>query len=96
MTETSIDRPAHVEVQLCVADDQEEYLPRRRRAPGTLPRNVPVPGIGDVIYLNSTSAWVVKLVIHEWRTPQYVHIGVWLEHVNSPRHGAPPGFALTQ
>jgi hypothetical protein len=85
-----------VTIHLCVPDDQERHLPKRRRAPPYLPPGVPLPRVGEVIYLSSTSAWGVELVVHEWRTPTELRIEVWLTHVGSARHLRPPGFSLTQ
>lgn len=85
-----------VEVHLCIPDDQQQHLPARRRAPALLPRDVPMPRTGEVIYLSSTSAWVVRMVIHEWRNAFELRIEVWLEWVGSARHARAPGFSLTQ
>lgn len=85
-----------VTIHLCVPDDQERHLPKRRRAPQFLPSSVPLPRQGEVIYLSSTSAWGVTMVIHEWRAPTDLRIEVWLEHVGSARHARPSGFTLTQ
>lgn len=87
---------AKVDVHLCVPDDQERYLPKRRRAPQYLPPNAPLPRKGEVIYLSSTSAWGVNLVIHEWRSPVELRVEIWLEHIGAARFGRPSGFALTQ
>jgi len=85
-----------VEVCLCVPDDQEVHLPKRRRAPKRLPADVPLPRIGEVVYLSSTSAWKVLLLIHEWRAVDRLRIEVWLEHVGGARDYRPAGFELTQ
>jgi len=85
-----------VNVHLCIADDQEHHLPKRRRAPHHLPRDVPLPTVGDVIYLSSSSAWVVRTRIHEWLSPHDLRIELWLEWIGSARHTRATGFALTQ
>ncbi len=85
-----------VQIHLCIPDEQERHLPVRRRAPQFLPRDVPMPRTGEVIYLSSTSAWVVRMVIHEWRTAFDLRIELWLEWVGSARHARAPGFTLTQ
>jgi hypothetical protein len=85
-----------ITIHLCVPDDQERHLPARRRAPRYLPPTAPLPRQGEVIYLSSSSAWGVTMVIHEWRAPDELHIEVWLEHVGSSRHARPTGFTLTQ
>jgi hypothetical protein len=87
---------ANVEIHLCVPDDQRQHLPKRRRAPHQLPANAPLPRVGEVLYLSSSSAWAVELVIHEWRSPEDLRIELWLTHVGSSRHARPPGFAITQ
>lgn len=89
-------KPAHVQVCLCVPDDQHRHLPKRRRAPTALPLNAPLPRQGEVIYLSSSSAWGVTMVIHEWRSADHLRIEVWIEHVSGSRHARPTGFELTQ
>jgi hypothetical protein len=86
----------HIQIHLCVPDDQERHLPKRRRAPQYLPAMAPLPRVGEVIYLSSSSAWGVELVIHEWRTPHDLRIEIWITHVGSSRHTRPTGFSLTQ
>jgi hypothetical protein len=90
------DLAPNVTIHLCIPDDQERHLPRHRRAPRYLPPTVPLPRQGEVIYLSSSSAWGVTMVIHEWRSQEDLHIEVWLEHVGSARHARPTGFTLTQ
>lgn len=85
-----------VTIHLCVQADQEHLLPKRRRAPLLLPVGAPLPRRGEVIYLSSSSAWGVSMVIHEWRAPAVLHIEVWIEHVGNARHARPEGFTLTQ
>ncbi len=86
----------YVEAHLCVPESQTKYLPKRRRAPHFLPPNAPLPRMGEVIYLSSSSAWGVGMVVHQWLSPQHLRVEVWLEHVTSERHMRPTGFALTQ
>ena len=88
--------PTNISIHLCIPDDQERHLPKRRRAPHFLPLDAPLPATGDVIYLSSTSAWVVRMRIHEWRSPQDLRIELWLEWVGSARHARVAGFAITQ
>lgn len=85
-----------IEIHLCVPDDQERHLPKRRRAPQWLPLTAPLPRQGEVIYLSSSSAWGVEMVIHEWRSPQDLRVEIWITYVGSSRHRRPTGFALTQ
>jgi len=85
-----------IEIHLCVPDDEEQLLPKRRRAPRYLPIAAPLPRQGDVIYLSSSSAWRVEVVVHEWRTPVDLRIEVWLSHMGTSRHRRPPGFETTQ
>jgi hypothetical protein len=85
-----------ITIHLCVPDDEEQHLPKRRRAPRYLPAGAPLPRKGEVLYLSSTSAWAVELVIHEWRSPLDLHIEVWLTHLGNARHRRASGFALTQ
>ena len=85
-----------MQVHLCIPEDQQRYLPKRRRAPAYLPKGAPMPRVGEVIYLSSSSAWAVAMVIHEWESPTRLRVEVWLEHVSASRHARPTGFALTQ
>lgn len=85
-----------IKIHLCVPDDQKQFLPKRRRAPEYLPPSAPLPRIGELIYLSSSSAWGVELVIHEWLSPVDLHIEVWITHIGSSRSRRPDGFALTQ
>lgn len=85
-----------IEIHLCIPDDQEKWLPKRRRAPLNLPLAAPLPRIGEVIYLSSSSAWGVAMVIHEWRSEQDLRIELWLEHVHAARQQRPSGFTITQ
>lgn len=89
-------RPTRVDRHFCIPDDQVRQLPKRRRAPHSLPPDVPLPRVNDVIYLSSSSAWGVAMLVHEWRSPQHLVIQIWLEHVSSSRHLRPSGFELTQ
>jgi hypothetical protein len=80
-------------VCLCVPEDQKRHLPRRHRA--AWPQGAALPRQGEVVYLSSSSAWGVTMVIHELRNG-VLHTEVWLEHVSGSRHMRPTGFALTQ
>lgn len=81
-------------VCLCIPEDQKRHLPKRHRA--RWPHGTPLPRQGEVIYLSSSSAWGVTMVVHELRAGDKLVIEVWLEHVSSSRHTRPTGFALTQ
>jgi hypothetical protein len=85
-----------VEVRYCIPQDQEKHLPKRRRAPAHLPPGVPIPRQGEVIYLSSSSAWAVAMVIHEWANPRKLQVQLWLEFVSSSRERRPTGFQLSQ
>lgn len=93
--ESAISKP-EVRIHLCIPADQERHLPVRRRAPAYLPIDAPLPRQGEVIYLSSSSAWGVTMVIHEWISPVELRIELWLEHVGSARHARPTGFTMTQ
>lgn len=86
----------HIEIHLCVPDDLQHLLPGRRRAPEHLPLSAPIPRRGDVIYLSSSSAWGVELVIYEWLNPTELHVQLWLAYVGDARAKRPPGFSRTQ
>lgn len=85
-----------VELCFCVADDQEVHLPKRRRAPKRLPVDVPLPRVGEIVYLSSTSAWEVRTIVHEWRAADLLRIEVWLAYAGGARSIRTPGFELTQ
>jgi hypothetical protein len=88
--------PITVEIRFCVPDDQEQFLPRRRRHPSTLPGHAPLPRVGEVVYLSSSSAWGVTMVIHEWRSPSRLRVELWLEFVSGGRMRRPTGSEVTQ
>ena len=88
--------PTTITVHLCIPEDQHRHLPKRRRAPDVLPLDAPLPRQGDVLYLSTTSAWGVQMVIHHWLDVQTVRIEVWLQYVSSSRDARPTGFMLTQ
>jgi len=83
-------------VHLCIPEDQMVHAPKRRRAPHTLPEGAPLPRVGDFIYLASTSAWVVRRVVHDWRSPCELKIEVWLDWMGNARYARHVDFALTQ
>lgn len=84
-----------VQAHYCVPDDQQRYLPRQSRIPTRLHPNVPMPRVGDVVYLSPRSAWGVQLVVYDWRSPGLLCIEVWLQHVATTAQ-RPTGFAITQ
>lgn len=86
---------AVVQVELCVSEHLIPHLPDYRAAPTMLPLNAPVPRIGEVIYLSSTSAWMVYMVIHEYRSTNDLHIEVWLDWIGSARQVRPSECKLT-
>lgn len=75
--------PTLFSVHLCVPDDQVRHLPKRRRAPESLPPNVPVPRVGDVIQLSRSSLWAVAMVVHNWLEPDELRVEVWLRHAGT-------------
>ena len=88
------------EVRLCVPDDQVHHLPAR--VTGMLcntssevsvdwPAGAGLPKAGEVIYLSSTSAWGVTMVIHECRPGGAVDVQVWIEYVAAARLRVPDG-----
>lgn len=85
-----------VEIALCISDEQAVHMPKRRRAPPLWPRDVPMPRVDEVIYLSSSSAWAVRMVIHEWRNEHYLRIEIWLEWIGTARHARSAGFEVTQ
>lgn len=61
----SISAEAASTVHLCISEEQLMHFPSGQAMP-TWPAGVPVPQSGQVIYLTSTSAWAVGIVIHEF------------------------------
>lgn len=86
-------REPHVEVVLCVPDDQQDLLPRRPTLPQCL-TPATMPRVGECVYLSRTSVWVVAMVIHTWPTPTHQRIECWLERVHGRGHVRPEGAAL--
>jgi hypothetical protein len=89
-------RPLSIRPHFCIPADQEVLLPKRRRAPVTLPAEAPLPRVGEVVYLSSTSAWTVSSIVHEWRSPHDLYIEIWLEYAGPARRARRPDFATTQ
>jgi hypothetical protein len=83
------------EVRLMIPDDQVRHLPDAPRIPDRLPPGSVLPRQGDVIYLTSTSAWAVSVVIHELLCGDRVRIEVWLDWVGSARHARDPRCTST-
>jgi len=82
------------EVKLCVPGDQVTHLPPK--AAGTYchstscvsldwPAGAELPKAGEVIYLSSTSAWGVSMVIHECRPGGVIGVEVWIEYLAAAR-----------
>lgn len=93
----SIPRPPYtpnVTVVYCVPDEQTHLLPRR--APSALPGTVPVPRTGELVFLSSTSAWVVTAVVHDWRGPFDLVVQVWLHYSGGTPYAGRADFAPTQ
>ena len=86
-----------ISIEIRAVDESDAPLPKRRRTPRMLPITAPLPRIGEVLYLTSTSAWRVVMVVHEWLAPDHLTIVVWLTHAGSTHHTTPPpAFEITQ
>jgi hypothetical protein len=96
MATITYDARLTVSRHFCIPDDQERFLPGRRRAPRHLPPDAPMPRVGEIVYLSSSSAWLVVSVIHEWRNLRELRVEIWLEHVGAARLRRPLGSELTQ
>lgn len=72
------------DVHLCIPDDQLVHLTQGQAIP-QWPAGRRLPRNGEVIYLTSTSAWVVVMVIHELLPGSDVRVEVWLEWVGAAR-----------
>jgi len=88
----------HVEARLCIPDDELHRVPGCAAAllSRPMPPGAPVPRQGDVVYLTSTSAWAVSLVVHEWLAGGQLRIEVWLGYVGTGRHTRPDSCTFTQ
>lgn len=87
---------AAVQIQLCVPDDQERFLPPHCCTPLYLPAHAPLPRHGEVIYLGHGSTWGVAMVVHQVPSPHQVRVEVWLEHLPPEQLMQTAGFAPTQ
>jgi hypothetical protein len=84
-----------IRVELRSFDEAAQPLPRR--GPRFLPPAAPVPQQGDLVYLTSTSAWRVRMLVHEWLALDTLHVHVIVEHVGATHHGNRASFpAATQ
>lgn len=95
--------PPTIEVGLVLMDEQVDYLPDLLAArylaqrPQDLnvslselvPAGMPLPKKGDVLYLSSTSAWAVSLVVHEWLLGGRRRVLFYIEHVGASRTSRP-------
>jgi hypothetical protein len=92
--------PSNVNPAICIElrpiDDDAHLLPRRRRHPQYLPLHTPLPRVGELLYLSSTSAWGVKGVLHEWIAPDRLNITVLIQYLGGSHHGDRPDFPVTQ
>lgn len=96
MVDIKHDARLHVARHFCITDEQQAHIPSRRRAPAALPPEAPTPRRGEVVYLSSSSAWIVSTLIHEWRSPRDLRIEIWLEYAGTGRFKRPDGFTSTQ
>ena len=70
-------------VHLCIPDDQLAHLPEGLPIPAW-PAEFPTPRVGEVVYLTSTSAWLVRTVIHELLHGD-LRTEVWIERFAAAR-----------
>ena len=88
-----------VQIHFCVPEHEEHLVPKRRRAPLLMPLEAPLPRIGEVVNLSSTSAWSVTMVVHSWQSQRDLRVEVWLEHLGDAGSAGTKrraGFDLTQ
>jgi hypothetical protein len=84
------------EVLLCIPEDQRMHLPPHTRVPEKMPYGVAIPRRHDVVYLTSSSAWVVSCVVHELlEGGRTVQVQVWLEHLGVSRYHRQKPFDST-
>lgn len=72
-------------IKLCISDDQLTHLPQGV-AVKTWPAGAVLPRVGEVVYLSSTSAWVVRIVVHEFLCGGDVSTEVWIDWIGAARH----------
>ncbi len=75
-------------VHLCIAEDQLCHFPRGQQVP-TWPASAPAPRTGEVVYLTSTTAWAVRIVVHEL-VHGCLRTEVWLDWIGASRHARSP------
>lgn len=85
-----------IRIELQAVEDSHVQLPKRRRTPHYLPLHAPLPRQGEIIYINSTSAWRVVGVVHDWLAADDLHVLVLVEHFGTTHHGARRDFGVTQ
>lgn len=81
-------------VRLCIPDDQLAHAEDLPAWALELPEGAPLPRRQDVLYLNSTSAWAVELVIHERVSRSLTMVEVWLTYMGAGRQRRDPGMRL--
>ncbi len=75
-----------LEVHLCVPDEDAPLLPDYMPLGAMrLPPGAPIPRVGEILYLSSTSAWCVETVVHEPLSPTSIRVEVWLTRVGAAR-----------
>jgi len=85
-----------IRIELRSLDETAAPLPKRRQIPEALPFGAPLPRAGEIVYVSSTSAWRVRLVLHEWLSPSYLRIVVLVDYEGTTHHAPDVPFALTQ
>jgi len=86
----AIAAPPITTVHLCIPDDQLVHAEELPSWALCMPEGAPLPRKGDVLYLSSTSAWAVILVIHERLSRDMTRVEVWLEYTSCARHSRSP------
>lgn len=78
------------EAHLCIPEDQVQYLPPGQHVRTLWPSGAAIPKREDIVYLTSTSAWVVFIVVHELLDGgQDVRVELWLNWIGASRNSRP-------
>lgn len=83
-----------VVVTLRIPDDQLQYAHDIPMWALQLPPGSPVPRVGEVVYLSSTSAWAVGFVVHERLSRELTRVECVISYMGAARYLREPGTPL--
>lgn len=85
-----------VNVNWCFLDDEAHLVPPDVATPVmAIPDLALLPNMGDVVFINPRSAWVVLQRVFQQTSPQQLQVQLWLGHCpDPPALRRRPGLAL--